>query len=593
MSVDSSDNRSAFVASESPPSSNLRRLIGLGSLALAVYVAIAWVSPHFAVETPVAERPILTVLALFSIAFGLYLVSLRIAVRCGNAPKVTAIIVLFAAAFRAVLLPTTPIQEIDIYRYLWDGEAVAADVNPFRYSPQQVLDASTEDPLPGDLRRLVLARDSSPAVRQILSQVHYGELPTVYPPVSQLVFACAAFTTPRTADVHQRLVIMKSWIVLFDLLTLGTVIAILRHVGRPPGWCLTYAWCPLVLKEFANSGHLDSIAAFLSALAVLYGLRAFFTARREVQTGCSRTVWLIAAAMALGLSVGAKLYAIVLAPLFFWTAVRRFGWRHAAFATGICLVVESVLLSPMIDFSRIGRRSDLNRFDAVKTGIAGYKNGGGDPGRGLRVFLTRWEMNDFLFLIAVENLKPPHVTSDQRTWFVITPTVCREMLADVVVHLSGTPRESAPFLLARVITAIVFLGVALWWAARKAQSTDAANWIEAIFLTLAWFWLLAPTQNPWYWIWSLPFLPFARSRAWLAMSGLVFSYYLRFWFAAHWPDGSVWPTRYDGVKFFDFIVTWLEFAPWLGWLAVEYFRRSGTKSVAKREPPAKGARAAA
>jgi len=77
---------------------------------------------------------------------------------------------------------------------------------------------------------------------------------------------------------------------------------------------------------------------------------------------------------------------------------------------------------------------------------------------------------------------------------------------------------------------------------------------------------LQPTQNPWYWTWALPFLPFARSRAWLAVSGLVLLYDTRFWFGYHMASTPVLGTPYTGIKFFDCVVTWIEFFPWMLWL---------------------------
>jgi hypothetical protein len=101
----------------------------------------------------------------------------------------------------------------------------------------------------------------------------------------------------------------------------------------------------------------------------------------------------------------------------------------------------------------------------------------------------------------------------------------------------------------------------------KRQSVIAL--CEAAFLTLAWFWLLLPTQNPWYWLWAMPLLPFMRNRAWLVVSGLVLIYYLRFWFDYHHSDQLLLGTPYAGTAFFDFVVTWIEYAPWLLWLGVE------------------------
>jgi hypothetical protein len=93
--------------------------------------------------------------------------------------------------------------------------------------------------------------------------------------------------------------------------------------------------------------------------------------------------------------------------------------------------------------------------------------------------------------------------------------------------------------------------------------------LNSAFLTVAWFWLLLPTQNPWYWTWALPFLPFARRRAWLVMSGLAFVYYLRFWLMHQFPATALAGTPYSGPMFFDYVVVWLEFAPWFAWLALD------------------------
>ena len=87
--------------------------------------------------------------------------------------------------------------------------------------------------------------------------------------------------------------------------------------------------------------------------------------------------------------------------------------------------------------------------------------------------------------------------------------------------------------------------------------------------------LLSPTQNPWYWTWALPLVPFVRGRAWLALSSLVLFYYLRFWLRYHFETTPVLGTRYPGVPFFDLVVTWFEYGPWLLWLTVSAALRGG------------------
>lgn len=51
-----------------------------------------------------------------------------------------------------------------------------------------------------------------------------------------------------------------------------------------------------------------------------------------------------------------------------------------------------------------------------------------------------------------------------------------------------------------------------------------------------------------------------------ACSGLTLLYYARFWFAYHASSTPLLGTPDIGVEFFHFVVTWLEYCPWLIWL---------------------------
>ena len=57
------------------------------------------------------------------------------------------------------------------------------------------------------------------------------------------------------------------------------------------------------------------------------------------------------------------------------------------------------------------------------------------------------------------------------------------------------------------------------------------------------------------------------------MSGVVLVYYLRFWFLYQFPNSPVAGTPYAGAAFFDYIVTWCEFGPWLACLILDHARR--------------------
>jgi hypothetical protein len=373
--------------------------------------------------------------------------------------------------------------------------------------------------------------------------------------------------------------VMKAWFVGFDLATLALVVALLRRIGRPVGWSVAYGWCPLVLKEVANSAHLDALTVFLTTLALYLAVRVLYDRpagpAHAPGGGRSGTAVAMAAGFALGLAVGAKLYPVILAPLLVVSFARRLGWRCALAPLAAFGLTTALVLGPMVP-QRPGGGSPPG---------AAARAGGEDgpplppmesfsepapPEPGLAAFASEWEMNDFLFLILMENLRPyadlpPH----ERAWFSVVPEPWRvALIARVQARLAIEPGR-VPFFLSRAITSVLFVVLAAWFAWRARDAREATDWLRAAFLTVAWFWLLLPTLNPWYWLWAVPLLPFARNRAWLAISGLTFLYYLRFWLTYHYAETPVLGTRYPGPWFFDYVVTWLEFGPWFFWLGMQ------------------------
>jgi len=529
------------------------------------------------------DRPVLVALALLGAAFVVYLLSVFFAARCRLRRGQLAFLVAAAIAYRLILLPSIPIQEVDIYRYLWDGSVVCQGVNPFRYPPRVVLAARRELVRDDRLARLVELRDSDPHLHTVLARVHYGFLPSVYPPVSQAVFAAAAWTTPRHAAVEQRMTVLKIWLAGFDLATLGIVLLLLRQTQRPPGLCIVYGWCPLVLKEFSNSGHLDAIAVFLTTLAVWLAARALTRPRAAAGTqGGSRPrpafrngLAAVAAGGVLALAIGAKLYPVWLVPLFAALVVQRLGWRWFWVAADVFLATALLVLWPLLP--PLGARgpappSAVNAGGAAQPGSDSASPA--DPGRGLKMFLTRWEMNDFLFMIAMENVMPGEVRQDRpRPWFSVVPESPRAALIDPLAARFAGDRWQASFLVVRGISLLATVAVAAWCVGKSLRNRDVAVWFESAFLILAWFWFLSPTLNPWYWTWVMPLVVFSRSRVWLWMSGVVLLYYSRFWFIYQFPDTPVAGTPYQGAAFFDFVVTWLEFGPWFACLVFSGIHR--------------------
>ncbi|MCM2370206.1 hypothetical protein [Aporhodopirellula aestuarii] len=530
-----------------------KRLAGIAIISTLFYGIIAWLSWRFELDSAGVDRPIVLVLILFAAAFIAYVFA-SLTIMRGPANSHTLKLIMGAAViFRVVMLFSLPIQEVDLYRYLWDGAVGAEGVSPFTFSPEDVRNAVESPTENAELARLVALLHREPPLAEILDHVHFPELPTIYPPTSQAVFAAVSLLTPNSASLLTRVLIIKAVLIAFDLATLILVIQILRLCKRPVALCISYAWCPLIMKEVANSGHLDAIAVFLTTLAVYMFARSL-----QAPRGHASRLGKAAAAFVLALGVGAKLYPVVLVPLFATMVYRRDGMRAVLMPAILFAATATVLLIP----------------------LSHNRNPDADPSRGVVTFLQRWEMNDFLFALVNENLKPeagqpPH----DLAWYSVMPESFRTTIIENVASRMNVPVEQAPYLITRFVTGLIFLLISFsiaWKAANPADQTcDPISVLGAsVFLTLAWFWLLCPTQNPWYWTWTLPFLPFAKSRVWLAMSGLVLVYYLRFWLGYHFPTTAVLGSRYTGTAFFDSVVTWIEFAPWFGCLiAVHLYRR--------------------
>ena len=98
--------------------------------------------------------------------------------------------------------------------------------------------------------------------------------PTIYPPMSQIVF----YLITRISEAT---LFMKVAMLAFEGLAVWAILQLLAARGLPRSRVLLYAWHPLPLWEFARSGHIDIVAiAFL--------LLAFVAVERRIADSCRR-----------------------------------------------------------------------------------------------------------------------------------------------------------------------------------------------------------------------------------------------------------------------------------------------------------------
>jgi hypothetical protein len=146
------------------------------------------------------------------------------------------LVLLGALAFRLTLFPQPP-----------DGHVQNEGWNPYAVAPT--------DP------RLAPLRDPGWYVMPV------PEIPTMYPPLSQLVFRATWRFLPGPVG-------FKLPFLLADLAVAAMLAGWIRSTGGRNYQIAIYAWNPLVIVEFASSGHNDALA-IAGVVATLLIIRRF------------------------------------------------------------------------------------------------------------------------------------------------------------------------------------------------------------------------------------------------------------------------------------------------------------------------------
>jgi len=219
--------------------------------------------------------------SLFVAQFAIYLAACYAVVRSPYKLSRTAsvltvaIVLVFAAGFRAELIGKRPYLSTDVYRYLWDGRVQVEGINPYRYVP----------PAP----ELADLRDGN-----IYPKINSDYVITPYPPMAQMIYAAIYWIKPSSVTVF------KLAMSVFDLLAMLALVLVLSRAGLEPARVVVFAWNPLLIFEAAHSGHIESAFICFLALALLA-----WSYRRPSLTG-----------IGLGLATMVKFHPALLLPVF-------------------------------------------------------------------------------------------------------------------------------------------------------------------------------------------------------------------------------------------------------------------------------------
>jgi hypothetical protein len=217
-----------------------------------------------------------------------YLVALYALERTPNHAWAFWLILAGALLFRLQLFPLEPALSDDVLRYRWEGRIQAAGWNPYAVRP--------DDP------RLAGLRDEHHA------SVPGRDIPSIYPPLLELVYGVTYRLLPEVPGMAT-LILFKLPYLVADLFLVGLLAGWVRSTGGGNALVALYSWNPLVVVEFAASGHHDALASASVVAACLMILRG---------RGTVSTLLLTAAALL-------KFFPAVLFPL--W--LRRMNWPRA------------------------------------------------------------------------------------------------------------------------------------------------------------------------------------------------------------------------------------------------------------------------
>ena len=311
-----------------------RRAIQYGTLlACGVAMEMAYVAIYFADGAAQQVRNVLIAYLIAGGTFGWLMWRLAGARgACWSAESVLVIIVA-AVVFRVTLFPLQPATSQDVQRYLWEGLVQRAGENPYTHAP-------------GVAALAALAAQH----QELHAKVTFHEIRAIYPPTAQWLFWLNAVFFGGSFFGW------KLILLVFDGLLAWAVWLLLRGTNHAPAGILAVLWCPLLLLETYEAGHLDLIGVALLALGLVAILR------RKLALG----------GVVLGLALNVKyLWPLVLIAAVVWRINRR--RPLLAFAGGLSL--------------------------AVAIGWFPYRGGFGEAVATARMFAESWTFNDVIFEI--------------------------------------------------------------------------------------------------------------------------------------------------------------------------------------------------
>lgn len=179
--------------------------------------------------------------------------------------------------------------EDDYFRFIWDGYQTLSNGTAYGIPPADYFGKTTV----------------GAPLQNVLDGVNNPDIPTIYGPVLQIIFA-AAYMLGGTDPLAMR--------ILFALINLALVALLLKSTS--PGKAALYAWSPLAVTEIIIHIHPDGIMAALLLAGLIMAKR-----------------YPILAGLFFGMAAGTKIVALAA-----WPLLLRMGWRSVLAAIAALVI---------------------------------------------------------------------------------------------------------------------------------------------------------------------------------------------------------------------------------------------------------------
>lgn len=220
--------------------------------------------------------------------------------------------------FRFSLLFAIPELSDDFYRFLWDGRIQQLHINPFDYTPRQLL-----------------AQSSDSFLIELFPKLNSPDYYSVYPQLCQSIFNLAAWIGRES--LLNNIIVLKSFILISETASIVLLLKLLNRYNIDQRQVLIYALNPLVIIELSGNIHFEAFMISFSLLAIWLLI--------------DRKIHLSAAA--LSLAIQAKLLPLIALPLL----LKKTGLKKTVYYAIICLSMTMVM--SLININSFDRISNI------------------------------------------------------------------------------------------------------------------------------------------------------------------------------------------------------------------------------------------